>query len=110
MFKISLPEEARAQLERERQEIERLFHLTDRVLGETLLTLARACRTKLPDKLKPNSISYESGLVWDLIPEIAKRLGCSDFEPNERGNPQHVNASNVEPSANPALTPRPVGP
>jgi hypothetical protein len=69
-------------------ELARLFDLPDRWLARELLSHARAARdigreifgfeVKRHDR-------YQSELVWDIIPEIAARLGETSFFPGERG-------------------------
>jgi hypothetical protein len=62
----------------EEAELERLYGLPDREIGEELLTLARKAREENPRLLgDPDGISYSPALVWHVIPEVAKRLGCA---------------------------------
>ena len=83
-----MTKEALFRLARRDAEIDRLFALPDRWLARELVSHARAARSigreifgfeaKRPDR-------YQSELVWDVIPEIAFRLGETSFMNGERG-------------------------
>jgi hypothetical protein len=60
----------------------RLFHLGDRWLAQALLVLSRAARRAAP-ALRPDDVRQDSRLVWDIAPEIARRLGARQFLPLE---------------------------
>jgi len=73
-------------------EIVRIYHLSDRWLAEELLRLARRCREEYPRRLKEvdRNASYESSLVWDVVPEVAKRLGSRSLMMVEASDPKIV--------------------
>lgn len=60
----------------------RLFQLGDRWLAQALLMLSRAARRAAP-ALRPDDVRLDSRLVWDIAPEIARRLGARQFQPLE---------------------------
>lgn len=65
-------------LEAEKVELARLHGLSDLELGEAVLKLARQAREENPKTLKdPGKETYSTALVWHVVPEVAKRLGCS---------------------------------
>ena len=67
------------------REIARLAGLTDRFLGQYVLDLARQMRRENPDLFGPGDRKDDSAswLAWEIIPEIARRLGVRDFVKNE---------------------------
>jgi hypothetical protein len=66
------------------RETERLCRLPDRWLAEELLRLARAARAAFPAQLgSPNAMSYAPMLVWNVIPEVARRLGATRLNQQE---------------------------
>jgi len=80
-----------------RVEMERIYRLSDRWLAEELLRLARRAREEHPDKLAcPDVMTYEASFVWDLVPEVAKRLGASTFRREEARDWQMRDADVVE--------------
>jgi hypothetical protein len=82
-FSKLLSPEIRARLAFQDKEIRRQYALPDRFLAEELLRLAREVRDAHPD-LMPQSAEPASRYFWDVIPEIARRLGASKFRSNER--------------------------
>jgi hypothetical protein len=57
------------------KEMVRLFNLPDLWLGAELLRLAREARSVAPDLFGDrDGYGYNIGLLWDIIPEVAKRL------------------------------------
>lgn len=75
-LRIKLPPEARARLDAVTQELDRLFGLEDRWLGEEILRLARDARALLDTHFPTEHVGYDQFLVSDLAPEIARRLGA----------------------------------
>jgi hypothetical protein len=72
---------------RQDREVERLFELPDRWLARELLSLARAARYIGHDVFgheTPKVDRYQSELVWDIVPEVAARLGETSFHKHER--------------------------
>lgn len=95
-FGIHLTAEARARLEAKHDELDRLFGLPDRWLAEELLRLARTTRQAFPEKLKdPWGIIYDANFVWHVVPEVAKRLGATNFQPNEAADTRVVGLDNA---------------
>lgn len=75
-FKINLPPELRAKVDAERREIGRLFALEDRWLAAELLRLVRTIRERTQYSTRHgDQDTYNSSLLWDVIPEVAYRLG-----------------------------------
>lgn len=89
----------KAQMERlasEKAELARLHGLPDLELGEELLKLARKAREENPRLLSdPDRPSYSPAFVWHVIPEVAKRLGCS-VDPDEARAPDIAGISDRE--------------
>lgn len=86
-FRKWMSPEARERSDAEKAELLRLWELPDRFLAEDLLRKVRAARSMYPHKfaLHPEGWStYETTFVWDVVPEVAARLGAVDFQPNER--------------------------
>ncbi len=82
-FLASMPPEKAAPLRRRiaahAAEMERLHGLPDRWLGEAVLKLARQIRSEVPDMASqtPDRRTTNGYLLWDAIPEMARRLGCA---------------------------------
>lgn len=95
MFKILLSPETRKRIDTETQEISRLFGLTDRWLGEALISLARSARAEVP-QLRPDNFIYDDTFVWHVVPEIAHRLGVTQFQAFEREDYEIRRYSNQE--------------
>ena len=86
-FRLEVSPEFTAQIEAEAREIERLWNLSDRWLAENLLKLAHRAVALYPEHLRRIPArwdTYATTLVWDVVPEIAKRLGATAFRPQER--------------------------
>lgn len=82
-FKLILSPELRRQREMMTRELERLYRLPDRWLGEELLKLARRAREENPKLLgQYEARSYSDSFVWEVVPEVARRLGAK-LSPNE---------------------------
>jgi hypothetical protein len=85
---LVMSKEAAERLAKLDDELNRLYSLPDRWLARELLSHARAARDIGHDifgreaKLENR---YQAELVWDVIPEIAYRLGESSFLKGERG-------------------------
>jgi hypothetical protein len=57
-------------------EVERIYRLTDRFLGRHLLKLARQAQQENPQYLgTPDHLTYAPTFIWEVVAEIAKRLG-----------------------------------
>lgn len=83
-FETMLSANQRAQIANTNRELARLYGLTDRWLAAWLLDTARFLRRRNPERLgDPNSVVYEPNFLWQLLPEIAKRLGATRLDPNE---------------------------
>lgn len=83
-FNKLLSPESRARLAREASEIDRLYRLPSRFLAEALLklsrlTIAASCH------LKPYGVSYDDTYFWHIVPEVARRLGATQFKADELG-------------------------
>lgn len=77
-------------------ELRRIYALPDRWLAEELLRLARHCRNEFPERLKAvdRNANYECSLVWDVVPEISKRLGSRSLTLNEASDPMVTGCDN----------------
>lgn len=69
-----LPLEAQERLARNDAEALRLYHLGDAWLARELLALAREAQKATPQH-RPEAPTYNSVLIYGIIPEIARRLG-----------------------------------
>ncbi len=89
-FLSSLPPEQasriRKRIKAQQDELERLHGLPDRWLGEAVLKLARDIRSKVPGMTgqSPDRRTTNGYILWDAIPEMARRLGC-ETRLNEAG-------------------------
>lgn len=91
-FRRFLSPESIRRIERERTELARIHALEDRWLGEEILRLARRARSENPGLLAdPRGTSYSPNFVWQVIPEIARRLGAKPGL-NEATNPDFSRA------------------
>lgn len=84
---IRLSPEMRAALDTERAEISRMWSLPDRFLAEDLLRKIRWCRERYPSLFDRKDGYYgdsTTSFAWDIVPEIAFRLGAGSFAPLER--------------------------
>jgi len=82
MFRELLSEEARQSLDAMERECARLHRLTDQWLAAALLKLARQAQADMPD-LGQHGHTYDSRLIWSLIPEVSRRLGTVRLLPAE---------------------------
>jgi len=65
-------------------EMDRLYRLPDRWLAEELLRLARAARNAYPAQLgSPSTMYYGPMFVWNVVPEVARRLGATRLNQQE---------------------------
>lgn len=86
-FGIELSPELKIQVAAERAEVLRMWSLPDRFLAEDLLRKVRWAREAYPSHFyrKPGDMgTYTTSFVWELIPEIAYRLGARSFVGQER--------------------------
>jgi hypothetical protein len=86
-FGIELSPELKAAVAAERDEVMRLWSLPDRFLAEDLLRKVRWVREAYPSHFhrQPGAMgNYTTSFVWELVPEIAYRLGARSFGPQER--------------------------
>lgn len=84
-----MTKEQRDRRARQDREVERLYELPDRWLARELLSLARAARALGHDVFGhevPKVDRYQSELVWDIVPEVAARLGETAFHKHERSH------------------------
>ncbi|WP_058089340.1 hypothetical protein [Aquabacterium parvum] len=81
-LKLDLKPEQRARIERVTCEVLRLYALTPRWLARYLLTTARDLRRFCA--WGPMDCVYDARLLWQLIPELAYRLGETRFLADER--------------------------
>jgi len=81
-LKLDLKPEQRARIERITCEVLRLYALTPRWLARYLLTTARDLRRFCA--WGPMDCIYDARLLWQLIPELAYRLGEARFLADER--------------------------
>lgn len=82
-FKLPISEELRQRIDAEHREMERLFALPDRWLAAELLRLVRDIRGRTKYAARSaDTDTYNSVLLWDVIPELARRLGAT-LELNE---------------------------
>ncbi len=81
-FSISnlLTPEHREYIARMNERIAELYRFDDLALGQELLKLASEARTLYPERLAKGDQghgTYTTSLFWDVVPEIAKRLGVT---------------------------------
>lgn len=82
-FKLILSPELRREQAMMTRELDRLYRLPDRWLGEELLKLARRAREENPGLLgRYEARSYSDSFVWEVVPEVARRLGAK-LSPDE---------------------------
>lgn len=82
MFKTYLSPESLARMEAERREVARLYRLGDAWLAAALLKLAREAQAAMPER-RPDECTYDSRLIWGIVPEIARRLGVIKMKTDE---------------------------
>ncbi len=71
---LHLDEAVVARLRRRETELLRLYGITDTWLADALMKLCRLARAE-DTSIDQSAYSYDTRLVWYLVPEIAKRLG-----------------------------------
>lgn len=81
-FKFITPE-SRSRVETLSREMKRFHGLTDRWLGEELLRLAREARRLAVRLGNPARQDYDVNFVWQVVPELARRLGAGPLHLNE---------------------------
>lgn len=84
-FNKLLSPELRAKIASETAEIQRMWGLPDRFLAADLLRKARAARDLYPEHFARGEYdTYSTSLVWDVVPEVAYRMGATDVRRDER--------------------------
>ena len=87
MFKLNLanhlPHELKEKIARERAEVIRLYGLTNEWLAHALLKIARQAQVSSPEYGLEHSPTYNSRLIWGIIPELARRLGTVKLKVEE---------------------------
>lgn len=84
-FRLMLSPELRAKVDAESDELLRMWNLPDRFLAADLLRKAREARNLYPSHFERGGYdTYTTSFVWDIVPEIAFRLGSKDTRPDER--------------------------
>jgi hypothetical protein len=74
--------EHRDYMQRMSQRIEELYGFDNLALGQELLRLTLEARQLYPDRLAKGDEGYgdyTTSLFWDVVPEVAKRLGVTVF-------------------------------
>lgn len=92
-----LSAEQRDYLKRSSARIEELYGFDNLSLGQELLRLALEARQLYPDRLaqpEEGHTTYTTALFWEVVPEVAKRLGVTNFGPKVRD--QISNATDYE--------------
>lgn len=86
MFKSYLSEAGRERLRLLSERVSAMFYSSDLELGCGLMELAREAQAGLRQEgySHVEKIVYDPVLAWDLIPEVAFRLGVQDFREDER--------------------------
>ena len=85
MFRFQISPEAAERIARDEADVVRLWSLPDRFLAAALLRMSRAAADADPDMLGHGGWgTYEHRLVWQVVPEVAFRLGETSFRTNER--------------------------
>lgn len=84
-FRKFMSPEQIARSDAERAEILRMWSLPDRFLAADLLRKVRVARNAYPVlNMDYRGSTYETTFAWDVVPEVAARLGAAEFLPNER--------------------------
>jgi len=86
-FKLKLSAETRHRIDEEQREAIRLYNLPDRWLARELVRMARVMRP-LTGRFGPDDYVYDSTMLWHVVPEIAYRLGETQFLEHERCRPE----------------------
>lgn len=96
MFKSLLSPAGRARLDFETAEINRMYALSDCLLAGEILKLARELQEPVRAAgWAPGDNVYDPVFIWQVIPEIAKRLGATVFRDDERTDPEITGAGNA---------------
>lgn len=82
IFSKLLSPEARARLEQDRREALRLYGLGNAWLAAAMLAAAREAQAAAP-YWAPGDLTYDARLIWDIVPELARRLGVVKLTTNE---------------------------
>lgn len=80
-FEYKSPDQVR-RVEAQSAEMRRIHALPDRWLAAELLRLARRIRSATTYAARAEHDTYNSSMLWDVIPELARRLGA-EIQPNE---------------------------
>lgn len=85
-FKIPLGSSHRHEIQLEQSAADASYAMSDAELGRTLLELAMRLREKLPARFhwSTSGDGYDGALVWEVIPEVCRRLGVSDMARRSR--------------------------
>jgi len=81
-FVFPLSAEARARIEHDRREAQRLYGLGNAWLAAALLAAAREAQAASPERA-PGECTYDARLIWGIVPELARRLGVVKLTTNE---------------------------
>lgn len=81
-FVFPLSAEARARIEQDRREAQRLYGLGNAWLAAALLAAAREAQVASPE-CAPGEYTYDARLIWGIVPELARRLGVVKLTTNE---------------------------
>lgn len=81
-FVFPLSAEARVRIEQDRREAQRLYGLGNAWLAATLLAAAREAQAASPERA-PGECTYDARLIWEIVPELARRLGVVKLTTNE---------------------------
>lgn len=81
-FVFPLSAEARARIEQDRREAQRLYGLGNAWLAAALLAAAREAQAASPERA-PGECTYDARLIWGIVPELARRLGVVKLTTNE---------------------------
>jgi hypothetical protein len=79
-FRFPLGQGGQERIKRELQEAIACNDASDEVLARLLLSLATVVRDELPARFqwREPGDGYDGAFVWEIIPEIARRLGIED--------------------------------
>lgn len=76
----------RAHFEQIHNELHRLYLMNNADLAQELMNLARTVRLKHPEAFDAARLTLAPLVVWQIVPELAFRLGHRDFLAGEREN------------------------
>lgn len=86
-FKLNLSPAQRERIASERSYVHVCFAVDDTELGQMLLKLAVGLRDGYPAEYGDSGAGQDTcslALVWEVVPEIARRLGVVDFRRGKR--------------------------